>query len=133
MTDLAWTGRSFHSNKDALLTAKFAMSMSRQYIGNKDDHLPLISPHYADLTGLPPLLIQAGEDEILFSDAERLADNARHAGVDVILSVYPDMWHVWHILVPFLPEAVRAVDEIGRFIQRHINSGIIRVDNRVKE
>lgn len=125
MTDLAFTGRSFHTPKDALLSAEFARSMSRLYVGNHDARSPLISPHYGDMTGLPPLLIHAGENEILLSDAERLADNARHAGVDATLTVWPKMWHVWHILAPYLPEAKQAVDEIGRFVQRQI------VDKRV--
>jgi epsilon-lactone hydrolase len=120
MTDLAFTGRSAHTRKDALLNAEFARKMSRLYVGNHDARAPLISPHYGDLTGLPPLLIHSGEDEILLSDAERLADNARHAGVDATLTVWPKMWHVWHILAPHLPEAMQAVDEIGGFVQRHI-------------
>lgn len=120
MTDLAFTGRSYHTRKDALLNAEFARSMSRLYVGNHDARSPLISPHYGDMTGLPPLLIHSGENEILLSDAERLADNARQAGVDATLTVWPKMWHAWHILAPYLPEAVQAVDEIGGFVQRHI-------------
>ena len=119
MTDLACTGDTFHTDKDALLTAEFALSMSSQYTGGRDARLPLISPQYGDMTGLPPMLIHAGEDEILLSDARRLAEKARKAGVDVTLKVWPGMWHVWHIFVPFLPEAVDAVAEIGGFIRRH--------------
>jgi len=133
MTDLACTGRTFNTNKDALLTAEFALSMSRHYIGTQDACLPLISPHYGDMTGLPPLLIQAGEDEILLSDAERLADNARHAGVNVTLTVWPHMWHVFHILAPYLPEAKQAIDEIGSFIRRHIVSETAGDYNKVKK
>jgi len=120
MTDLTGTGKTLFTKKDALLTANFAISMSRHYIGNHDAHLPLISPHYGDMTGLPPLLIHAGEDEILLSDAKRLANNARYAGIDVTLVVWPKMWHVWHMYVPYLPEAKQAVDEIGDFIRKHI-------------
>jgi epsilon-lactone hydrolase len=122
MTDLAFTGRSFYTNKDALLNAEFASSMSHLYVGSHDPRSPLISPHYGDMTGLPPLLIHTGENEILLSDAQRLADNARHAGVDATLTVWPKMWHVWHIFAPYLPEAMQAIDEIGSFIQRHILS-----------
>ena len=122
MTDLAFTSRSYHTQKDALLTAKFARSMSSHYVGNEDVYNPLISPHYGDLKGLPPLLIHAGKDEFLLNDAERLADNARHAGVDVTLTVWPKMWHVWHILAPYLPEAIQATNEIGSFVHRHIVS-----------
>jgi len=122
MTDLACTGSTFYTNKDALLTAEFVRSMSRYYIGSQDVHLPLISPHFGDMQGLPPLLIHAGENEILLSDAERLAANALHAGVDVTLTVWPDMWHVWHLFAPYLPEAKQAVDEIGRFVRSHVVS-----------
>ena len=80
MTDLAGTGESFNTNNDPLLTASFASSMARHCAGGQDPCLPLISPHYGRLGGLPPLLIHVGEDEILLSDAVRLADSAREAG-----------------------------------------------------
>ncbi|MDZ7722621.1 MAG: alpha/beta hydrolase [candidate division KSB1 bacterium] len=119
MTDLACTGETFHTNKDALLTSEFALSMSRKYAGNQNVRYPLISPHYGDLTGLPPILVQAGKHEILLSDAERLAENAGYAGVELTLTVWPKMWHLWHIFIPYLPEAKQAVDEIGCFIRKY--------------
>ena len=122
MTDLAFTGKGYYTQKDVLLTVEFARSMSNHYVGNQDATNPLISPHYGDLTGLPPLLIHAGKDEILLNDAERLADKARRAGVEVTLTVWPKMWHVWHILTPYLPEARQAINEIGSFVRRHIIS-----------
>ena len=122
MTDLAGTGESFKTNKDPLLTARFALSMARHYVGNQDPCLPLISPHYGNLSGLPRLLIHVGEDEILLSDAARLTDNARAAGVDVSLVIWPKMWHVWHVFVPYLPEAQQAVNAIGAFIHERILS-----------
>ena len=122
MTDLAFNGNSYYTQKDALLTAEFARSMSSHYVGDQDVYNPLISPHYGDLKGLPPLLIHAGKDEIMLNDAERLADNARRAGVDVTFTVWTKMWHVWHILVPYLPEAIQAINEIGSFVHRHIVS-----------
>jgi len=73
---------------------------------------------YADLRGLPPLLIQAGGDEMLRGDAERLAEKARAAGVDVTLEVWPRMWHVWHLFAPFLPEARQAIAAAAAFIRR---------------
>ena len=124
MTDLACTGETFHTNKDVLLTAKFALLMSRHYVGNEDPRSPLISPHYGNMMGLPPLLVHAGEDEILLSDAERLADNARNAGVNVRLAVWPRMWHVWHIWGPHLPEAKQAVDAIGDYVREHVGNAL---------
>src|SRR6266508_4698327 len=103
MTDLLGTGDSFRIKQDPALTVPFALTMARHYAGSQDLHLPLLSPHYSDLRGLPPLLIQVGEDEILLSDATRLADHARSAGVDVSLVIWPKMWHVWHLFAPSLP------------------------------
>ena len=76
MTDLEGTGESFRTRNDPALTVEFALSMARHYAGNHDPRLPLLSPHHADLRGLPPLLIHVGDDEILLSDATRLADKA---------------------------------------------------------
>lgn len=121
MADLTCTGETFHSGGDALLTAGFALSMARHYSGAEDDpRLPLLSPLYGNLEGLPPLLIQSGGDEILLSDATRLADTARKAGVEVTLTIWPGMWHVWHTFTPWLPEAKRAVAAIGYFIHTHL-------------
>ena len=121
MTDLLGTGDSFQIKQDPALTASFALTMARHYAGDQDLHLPLLSPHYGDLRGLPPLLIQVGEDEILLSDATRLADNARTAGVNVNLVIWPKMWHVWHLFAPSLPEAQQAVHAIGTFIGEHLD------------
>ncbi len=117
MTDLAGTGQSFNTHNDALLTTKLALFFARQYVGDQDPRLPVISPHYGDLSGLPPLLIQAGEDEILLSDAQRLVIKATAAGVAARLVIWPGMWHVWHVFVPFLPEAQQAVKAIGAFVR----------------
>ena len=122
MTDLAGTGESFSTHKDPLLTTRFALSMARYYAGDQDPRLPLISPHYGNLDRLPPLLIHVGEDEILLSDAARLTDNARAAGVDVSLVIWPKMWHVWHAFAPYLPEAQQAIDAIGIFIRERVRS-----------
>ncbi|MBN2416348.1 alpha/beta hydrolase [bacterium] len=121
MVDLTGEGETFRGGGDALLTPEFALSMARSYLGDAEDpRAPLLSPLFANLTGLPPLLIQAGGDEILLSDATRLAARARAAGVDVTLTVWPGMWHVWHTCAPWLPEARRAVGAIGYFIHTHL-------------
>src|SRR5574341_1699120 len=122
MTDLAGTGESFRIKQDPALTVTFALTMARHYASDHDLRLPLLSPHYGDLRGLPPLLIHVGEDEILLSDAARLADNARAAGVDVSLVIWPKMWHVWHLLAPDLPEAQQAINAIGAFVRGRVAS-----------
>ena len=121
-TDLAGTGESFWTIKDPVITPEFVLAMRRHYAGNLDLRSPLISPHYGDLHGLPPLLIHAGGDEMLLSDAERLADKARAAGVDVSLVVWPHMWHVWHLLTPMLPEAREAIDAIAAYIRERLTA-----------
>jgi len=88
-------------------------------IDHPPDH-PLISPIYADLTGLPPTLIQVGTRERLLSDSVRLTRRARLAGVDVTLDVWDGMWHVWQDN-PTIPEAGLATREIGKFFRRHLN------------
>jgi len=74
---------------------------------------------YADLTGLPPLFIQAGSTEVLLDDARRVANNARHAGVTVNFEIWPKMPHVWPLFAPFLPEARRALDDAAAFARVH--------------
>jgi epsilon-lactone hydrolase len=71
LTDLAGTGESFLAKKDPALTVESVLATNRHYADGQDLHLPLLSPHYGDLRGLPPLLIQVGDDEILLSDAAR--------------------------------------------------------------
>lgn len=119
-TDLEGTGESFRTKKDPVQTPEFVLAMVRHYAGGQDLRSPLLSPLHGDLRGLPPLLIHAGGDEMLLSDATRLADDARAAGVDVSLVVWPRMWHVWHLLGPSLPEARQAIDAIGAFIRGHL-------------
>lgn len=121
MTDLLATRESVQNKRDPALTKNFALTMVRHYASNYDRHLSLLSPYYGELHGLPPLLIQVGEDEIFLSAAKRLADKALAAGVDVTLEIWPKMWHVWHLFGPFLPEAQQAVHTIGTFIQGHLN------------
>ncbi|MDH5198649.1 MAG: alpha/beta hydrolase, partial [Gemmatimonadota bacterium] len=86
-----------------------------------DPRAALVSPIYADLHGLPPVLIHVGDSEILLSDATRLAARARDDGVDVRLTVWEGMWHVWHLLARYVPEGQRAVDDIGAFIRKHLD------------
>lgn len=91
------------------------------YAGERDLRDPLVSPVYADLHGLPPLLVQVGTREVLLSDSVRLARRAREAGVDVTLDVWEGMWHVWQEH-PTVPEARQASAEAGRFLARHLTT-----------
>jgi acetyl esterase/lipase len=90
-TDLARTGESIQTNadRDAVLSPLFVQRMVEWYCPGKDPRDPTISPLYAELRGLPPLLIQAGEYEILRDDSTRFAQCAREVGVEVTLEIYP--------------------------------------------
>jgi acetyl esterase/lipase len=118
-TDLAGTGESLTTldQADPLLKWDEGLEkMAAYYFGDNDPRSPLISPLYADLHNLPPLLIQVGSNEILLDDAIRLAGQARQSGGDVTLQVWEGMWHVWHPWAVLVPESQQAIDEIGAFI-----------------
>ncbi len=120
-TDLTGSGDSIRSKADAdpLLTANRLADFSHAYLGEADPKNPLASPLFSDLRGLPPLLIQVGEAEILLDDAVRLAEKAQAAGVDVTLDVWEEMFHVWHGFAAVVPESQEAIAQAGEFIQKH--------------
>jgi acetyl esterase/lipase len=122
LTDLTGTGETFQQTTDAALLAGFVVTAIDAYAGGHDVRDPLLSPLDADLSGLPPLLIQVGGDEILLSDAVGFAGKARAAGVEVDLGVWAHMWHVWHVFAPFLPEAEAALNAMGAFAREHAGS-----------
>jgi acetyl esterase/lipase len=82
---------------------------------------PLVSPVFANVSGLPPMMIQVGDDEILLSDSTRLAEKLEAAGIDVEIEVWPDMWHVFPMFVGKMPEARRAVEKIGVYINKAVS------------
>jgi acetyl esterase/lipase len=118
-TDLALTGDSIQdkAHADPILSPRDLKVYARYYAGTVKRTEPLLSPLYADLKGLPPLLIQVGSDEILLDDAVRCAGKARAAGVDVTLEIWEGMFHVFHML-PFLPETKRALESIAAFVSQ---------------
>ena len=119
--DLTCGGASYATKADADPIVKRAgvEEMAQAYLGATSPRTPLASPLFADLRGLPPLLIHVGTDEVLLDDAVQLADRAKAAGVDTTLEVHERMIHVWHWFLPMLDEAQTAVDTIGRFVRRH--------------
>lgn len=118
MTDLSLSGESWKTNaqKDLVINPWIAERVSSLYLPGGDPCLPLASPLFADLRGLPPLLIQVGSGERLLSDSTRFAERARQVGVNVTLEIWPNMPHVWQIAAKILPEARQAVARIGEFI-----------------
>jgi epsilon-lactone hydrolase len=90
------------------------------YLGGAPPPTPLANPLCADLHGLPPLLIQVGDHEVLLDDSTRLAQRARAAGVQVKLEVWPEMIHRFQSYAGVLPEGQQAVEDIGTFIREQI-------------
>lgn len=87
------------------------------YLRDSDSRGPIASPKFADLHGLPPLLIQVGDAEALLDDASTLADSAREAGVSVTYECWSNMPHVWHKFAPRLPDAGRAIAAIDVWLR----------------
>jgi epsilon-lactone hydrolase len=119
-TDLAGTGPSLTEmdGTDPWLSAALIEPAARAYAGEAALDDPLVSPLYADLTGLPPMLVHVGSDEILRDDGCRLVERARAAGVEASVGVFEGLWHVFHAF-PGFPESRDALREIGGFIRRH--------------
>jgi monoterpene epsilon-lactone hydrolase len=115
--DLTCGGKSYETKADVDPIVKRAgvEEMARAYLGATSPRTPLASPLFADLRGLPPLLIQVGSDEVLLDDAVQLAERAKAAGVETTLEVWERMIHVWHWFLPMLDEAQSAIDTVGRF------------------
>jgi len=94
--------------------------MAAAYVAGGDPRAPLASPLFADLHGLPPLLVHVGTAETLLDDATALAARARAAGVDVTLEAWDDMIHVWHCFAPLLPEAEQAIAKVGAYVRARL-------------
>jgi len=119
--DLTVTGDSVEKNilKDPLVRVKEMREWGKIYAGKHSFDHPMLSPLKADLSGLPPLLIQASDTEILYSDALALAEVAKAAGVPVTLQIWKGLIHWWHIFWHFLPEAQEAIQKIKEFEALH--------------
>lgn len=120
-SDMEGTGASVktRASKDPMVANGPLLNMAKQYIGNADPKNPLASPLHGDYRGLPPMLMQVGDAEILLDDSTRVAEKAKAAGVKVDLEVWPDMVHVWHVYAKILPEGQQAIDRIGRYVLEH--------------
>lgn len=119
-TDLAAAGASIRTNDglDPMFSGPAIARAAQVYLGGVAATHPYASPVYADLHGLPPLFIMAGSTEVLLDDSQRVADNARAAGVDCEFEVWKKMPHVWPLFTPFIPEGGRALDRAAAFVRR---------------
>ena len=121
-TDLAFTGETWKSKaaNDLVIYASKEQEFARMYHRETEPQSPLVSPLYADLKGLPPLLVQVGTDEVLLSDSRGVVDRAQQAGVDAVIDEWDRMQHVWQFAAGFIPEGRRAIVRIGEFIDRRM-------------
>ena len=120
--DLSLTGESLATKAaaDPALTPAGLARRARDYLGAQDPRQGAVSPVFADLTGLPPLLIQVGGNEVLLDDSTRLATRAAADGVAVTLDVTPDVPHVFVGFAAMLDEAAEALDRGGLFLRSHL-------------
>lgn len=119
-----WTDLShsqlYRPDCEPVLQAEWIEKAARLYCGNEARSNPLISPVFGDLSGLPPLLIQVGSQEILLNDATRLAETAKQQNVDTTLEIYNSLWHVFQVHAGQLSRATRAIETAGKHIRRHM-------------
>jgi monoterpene epsilon-lactone hydrolase len=122
MTDLTLAGTTMETRREAdpLFTRELLQERVNDYTAGQDAALPLMSPIFADLAGLPPLIIQAGTHEVLLDDAVRLAERAVAADVEVILDITPGVPHVFQAYSAVLDEAAAALDRAGLFLSAHL-------------
>ncbi|MFQ5563858.1 MAG: alpha/beta hydrolase [Parvularculaceae bacterium] len=120
-TDLAMTGASLEENdaSDVLFRADGICEAPAKYLNGADPKTPLISPLYADLSGLPPLLAFASASEVLRDDSTRLVERAKSAGVDAKLVLRDGLAHVWPVFQGWFPEAREALGETASFVRKH--------------
>ena len=122
--DLTLAGTTMDTKRDAdpLLSRENLQARIPDYTAGHDPALGLISPIFADLSGLPPLIIQAGTHEVLLDDAIRLAAHAATADVQVTLDITPGVPHVFQAYYPILDEAATALDRAGQLLSAHLAS-----------
>jgi monoterpene epsilon-lactone hydrolase len=122
-TDVALTSESLIRNAkvDPFLKLYDLVFMADLYVGDNDPKNPYISPLYADLHDLPPILIQVGTAESIEDDSVRFAEKAKKAGVDVKLEVFDDMIHAFQVFADWAPEGQDGIDKIGAYIQEKLS------------
>jgi len=123
--DYTGTGESMSTKAglDPLFTRESLLHTGAMYLAGQDPHQPLLAPAvYADLAGFPPILLQAGTNELLLDDSVRLAERAREADVDVILDITAGVPHVFQAFTETLAEAGQALDRAALFLTQHLSA-----------
>ena len=121
-TDMEGVGESWTTRADAdpMIDPDDLRKKGAMYVGGGDPRAPTVAPIYADLSGLPPMLVPVGDAEVLLDDALTLVKVAREAGVDVTLDHQPEMIHVWPLFAGMAPESDAALERIAEFIGKHV-------------
>lgn len=122
-TDLSTSGASVETNhgRDVWLSRAHLERWSSYYVASNDRRDPMLSPVFADVEGLPPLLLLAGEDEVLRDDAVRVAERAKRAGTDARLVVGARMQHDWPLTLPWLEESREAWEAMRAFARERVS------------
>ena len=120
--DLECTGDSAWKleKEDPMLKNGFGSIYANHYAPNMDLKNPYLSPYYCDPKGLPPIYIQVSNSELVLSDSTRFEEKAKAAGVEIEVEIWHKMLHVWQAFGPILPEAMKAINKIGHFIEDKI-------------
>jgi monoterpene epsilon-lactone hydrolase len=116
-TDLTCSAASLSAGIDPTVDAGYVGEMARSYLGDQDPRAPEASPLFADVRGLPPILLQVGGKDALLDDSRRFAEHCEAAGVDVTLEVWDEMFHAFQIWAALLRDAKRAIRRVGEFVQ----------------
>jgi len=120
--DMECVGKTMETNadSDALVSRGVSEMMSAMYLGDVARNEPLANPLYADLAGLPPMYLSAGDAETLQDNAERIANRARAAGVDVTLDIKPGQQHVYPFMAGRSPEADATIADAGAWLRTRL-------------
>jgi acetyl esterase/lipase len=123
MADLTFSGASIEERKhlDPLVTREMLESTVAEYLAGADPRDPRCSALFADMHGFPPMLIQVGENEIVYDDSIRIRDAVTAAGVEVAFESWRHGIHVWPMFVSAgLPESAAAIERLATFFKAHI-------------
>jgi len=120
--DMTSSSDTFESKREAdpMLSRETIGVMADAYLAGADPRSPTASPLFAELAGLPPLLIQVGTAELLLGEGQRFAEAAEKAGVDVCFEPWDDMIHVWHLFADLVPEGREAIARIAAYLEDKI-------------
>jgi acetyl esterase/lipase len=121
--DMTTTAESYErvGARDPMITRAGIIGVAAAYLGGQKDN-PIASPVRADPSGLPPMLIQVGSEEVLLSDSLTFASNAAMTGIDVKLHVGAGMPHAWPLFHFYLPSALEAIDEAGEWMRQRLSA-----------